>query len=145
MLLLASCGPVSVYYKPGAPVAKLRDDALSCEVAALKDAPVSTVQRQTSPTFVPPRRICNGDGRCRTYGGYWEPGIIYTEDTNEDLRDRLEQRCMAQRGYTEIAVPRCTAGTRASGVMTVLPSRVTEQTCAVQSSDGALTLVTPAP
>ena len=36
---LAACGPVAVYYRAGADVARRDADLLNCEVSALRDAP----------------------------------------------------------------------------------------------------------
>ncbi|WP_405116319.1 hypothetical protein L0Z64_10165 [Phaeobacter sp. BS23] len=52
---MAACGPVPVYYRAGADVARRDADLLSCEVSALRDAPVAT-QISTAPAHLSSRR-----------------------------------------------------------------------------------------
>lgn len=137
---LSACAPLSIYYKPGAEVAQLQDDQLRCETEALRDAPVANQTRQEPPVYVPPRRSCDSAGHCVTYGGYWQPGQIYSVDVNRDLRTRLTARCMAARGYTPVEIPRCDPGVRASGQTRVLPP-LSPRSCAIRNDDGSFTIV----
>lgn len=141
---LMSCAPVEMYYQPGVSVAKLVDDELTCDVSALRDAPVTKVRQQAAPVFIPPRRYCDSNGHCWTEGGYWEPGMVYTVDVNRNLRARLAQNCMAKRGYTQVSLPQCDPGVSAPGPTQVLP-RLTESTCALRNRDGSLSIVQTAP
>lgn len=140
LCLLAACAPVETFYKPGAEVARLQQDQLGCETRALRDAPVANQVRQDPPVYVPPRRTCDSAGNCTSYGGYWRAGQIYSVDVNRDLRGRLLQACMAERGYTRVQIPRCEAGLGASGQMRVLPE-LTAQSCAIVGGDGRFVIV----
>ena len=139
-LALSACAPLTIYHKAGVPVARLQSDELTCKTQALRDAPVANQVQQSPPVYVPPRRSCNSSGVCTTYGGYWRPGQIYTVDTNKALRTRLEDSCMADRGYTPVQIPRCDPGVTASAVTTVLPP-LTPRSCAIKNEDGSFAIV----
>ena len=139
-VLLAACAPLRIYHKPGVPVARWQADTTRCEVQALRDAPVATQIRQEPPVFVPPRQICDKSGNCRTAGGYWIPGDIYTVDVNAGLRQRVETLCMAERGYSPVEIPRCPDGLTVRGRTTVLPE-LTENSCFVRFDDGGIAIV----
>jgi hypothetical protein len=139
-LLLAACAPLRIYHKPGVPVPQWRSDTTTCEVQALRDAPVATQTRQEPPVFVPPRQICNSSGDCRLTGGYWYPGEIYTVDVNAGLRNRVETQCMAQRGYVPVEIPRCPDGVSVRGRTTVLPE-LGANACFVRFDDGGIAIV----
>ncbi|AHD09672.1 hypothetical protein PhaeoP75_01961 [Phaeobacter gallaeciensis] len=143
---LAACGPVPVYYRAGADVARRDADLLSCEVSALRDAPVATQIRQHPPIYRPGGEICR-NGRCYHRAGYWEDGGIYTVDVNADLRERVEQSCMASKGYQSIALKRCpqsvadAVGTRRASSLPVL----TETSCAIARRGQPPQIVATAP
>ncbi|THH39206.1 hypothetical protein E4Z66_03990 [Aliishimia ponticola] len=144
LALLATCGPLTLYHKPGVSVARLQQDELTCETRALRDAPVANELRQDPPIFVPPRRVCGRHGHCRTHGGYWRPGNIYTVDVNAGLRRRIEAQCMASKGYRPAQIPLCPPGTKVSGPTNVLPP-LTERSCAVRLETGGFAIVEGAP
>ncbi len=139
-VLLAACAPLRIYHKPGVPLARWQSDTTHCEVKALRDAPVATQVRQRPPEYVPPQRICDRSGVCRTTGGYWLPGEIYTVDVNAGLRQRVEMQCMAERGYIPVEIPRCPDGVKVSGRTTVLPP-LSENSCFVRFRDGGIAIV----
>jgi predicted small lipoprotein YifL len=142
-LTLAACGPVTVFYRPDATVARLNTDRTECEVQALRDAPVANQVRQGAPYFVPRDRFCDSRGRCHIAGGYWVPGEIYTVDVNEDLRGRVYQQCMGTRGYTEVRLPRCpqsVARTVPVTSETTMP-RITQQSCVIRTGSGTYQIV----
>lgn len=143
-LALAACGPLSIYYRPGVSVARMQTDQINCEVRALKDAPVANQIRQRPPIYFPGTRYCNA-GRCYVTAGYWASGGIYTVDVNADLRGRVQDQCMAQKGYQPVSVPRCS-----SSVSNVAPPRqtktlpkLTESACAIRYEDGSWQIVNP--
>ncbi|UWR97568.1 hypothetical protein K4K99_07185 [Phaeobacter inhibens] len=143
---LAACGPVPVYYRVGADVARRDADLLSCEVSALRDAPVATQIRQHPPIYRPGGEICR-NGRCYHRTGYWEDGGIYTVDVNADLRKRVEQSCMASKGYQPIAVKRCpqsvadAVGTRRASTLPAL----TQTSCAIARRGQSPQIIATAP
>ncbi|WP_405111712.1 hypothetical protein L0Z65_06260 [Phaeobacter sp. BS52] len=143
---LAACGPVPVYYRAGADVTRRDADLLSCEVSALRDAPVATQIRQHSPIYRPGGEICR-NGRCYHRAGYWEDGGIYTVDVNADLRGRVEQSCMASKGYQSIALKRCSqsvadaVGTRRASTLPTL----TQTSCAIARRGQAPQIVATVP
>jgi hypothetical protein len=143
-MALVACGPLSLYYRPGVSVTRMQNDQISCEVGALKDAPVANELRQRPPIFIPGRQIC-GTGGCYTNRGYWVSGGSYTVDLNSDLRSRVETQCMSRKGYQPIDVPLCTGAVKASfppGQTQVLP-KLTQSTCAVRYDDGSWQIVNP--
>jgi len=143
LLTLAGCGPATVYYRPGADVARLQTDTLSCQTQALKDAPVANQTRQSPPRYYPGSRYCNNAGRCHHYPGYWEPGRIYTVDVNQPLRSKLEQSCMAGKGYDQVEIKRCPqamvdkAGSDFAGTL----PQLTENSCVIENEAGGLKII----
>lgn len=141
-LALSGCGPVSFYHKPGVEVARMKRDQTECQVKALKDAPVANQVRRGAPVYYPGRQICNTNG-CYTRGGYWLPGPVYTVDTNEGLRNRVEALCMADRGYAPVSLPRCQNNTPysvpAGGANTLPP--LTANSCVIRNQNGSYQIV----
>lgn len=143
---LSACAPLSIYYRPGVPVAQMQTDRTECEVSALRDAPVATRIRQNPPIFEPPRQFCNSKGNCVIRPGYWREGAIYTEDVNLGLRTRLQNICMGKRGYQPVTLPRCSSSVAAAAPRTptrTLPA-LTPESCAIRYDDGSWQIVTPA-
>lgn len=143
MLALPACAPLTLYYQPGVPVAKLERDTTACQVRALRDAPVANQVRRTPTTYVPPRRICNSAGACSTTGGYYLPGEIYTYDVNGPLRKRVETQCMADLGYSPASIPACPQGVKQAAVpaATATLPRLTSRSCAIRNPDGSFQIV----
>lgn len=141
---LSGCAPLSLYYKPGAEVSRMQADSLACETAALRDAPVANQIRQRPPVYYPGRQYCNG-GHCYYHPGYYMDGGYYTVDVNRDLRRRVEQSCMAQKGYQPVEIKRCTSSVALAaggGATTRLPP-LSAQSCAIQHDDGTFLIVEP--
>lgn len=145
-IVLAGCDSLSLYHKAGVSVQRMQSDEIGCEVKALRDAPVRTVVRRTPATWIPARKICDSAGNCHTRGGYWEPGQIYTEDVNRDLRRRVEGLCMARLGYRPVTLPACSQAVRRAappGATTRLP-RISERSCVIRDRQaGTWQIVTP--
>ena len=142
--VLAGCGPVPVYYREGADVQRLKADTLSCQVSALEKAPVANEIRQRPPVYYPGGQYCR-DGNCWSRPGYWVDGGIYTVDVNQGLRRRLEQSCMAKKGYQEVPLRRCTTaevGQRLAGQSSRLPP-LTGDACVWKGPDNTLHVLTP--
>lgn len=143
-VLLAACGPIDVYYRQGAPVQRLESDTLSCKVDALKKAPVANQLRQQPATYYPGERICR-DGSCWTRPGHWVEGRIYTVDINQNLRQRLEQSCMAAKGYQQLPIRRCTMK-EASARLAYAPDRLaplSQDACVWVSPSDELRILNP--
>ncbi|AZV78192.1 hypothetical protein EBB79_10100 [Parasedimentitalea marina] len=144
LLGLVSCTPLTLYYKPGAEVSRMQTDTLGCETQALKDAPVANEVRQSAPVFYPGDRYCDGTN-CHYSPGYWIPGHIYTVDVNLDLRRRVEQNCMAVKGYQRIQLQNCNLSiAKAAGTAqtTRLP-QLSDKSCAIKNKDGSFQIVEP--
>ena len=144
ILTATGCAPLTLYYKPGAEVSRMQTDSLLCETQALKDAPVASEIRQNPPVFFPGRQICNGTD-CYTGPGYWAEGSIYTVDVNRGLRTRIEQNCMANKGYQLTQLKICTPSIEQAaqpGQTTRLPS-LSENSCAIRNKDGSFQIVEP--
>lgn len=144
LTLLAACDTsLSIFYKQGASVARMQTDQTRCEVSALRDAPVATQVRQSPPTYVPGRRVCNSQGQCRVTNGYYIPGNTYTVDVNAGLRERVLNQCMADIGYTPVSIPACPQNVRSavSPRQTQTLPPVNEASCAVKYDDGSWQIV----
>lgn len=144
LLSLGACGSLSLYYRPGVTVARQQSDATRCEVQALKDAPVNTQLKQGPPVFYPGGRYCRG-GSCWSYPGYWDSGALYTVDVNRDLRRRVMDMCMADKGYRPVTIPPCPQSVKsraAPGRTTTLP-KLTAESCFIRNADDSYQIVTP--
>lgn len=146
LLGLASCGPLPVYYNEGRDQTRTNSDTVTCKLEALKEAPVANQIRQRPPVYYPGRQHCH-DGKCWSSPGYWVDGGSYTVDVNQGLRRQLEQRCMAQKGYRRLELPRCTKEQIAA--LQTLPGSakrgagLPENACAVRQSDGNTIILPP--
>lgn len=142
--LLMACAPLSIYYKPGVSVARQQADTTRCEVKALQDAPVANEIRQGAPIYYPGGRYCRS-GTCWNRPGYWHPGPIYTVDANKNLRVRVTDMCMAEKGYQPASIPPCSQSIRSQarpGATTTLP-QLTPNSCFIRNDDGSYQVVTP--
>jgi hypothetical protein len=122
----------------------MQTDTLGCETQALRDAPVANQIRQSPPVFYRGERFCNAAG-CYYGPGYWIPGDFYTVDVNRSLRGRLEQNCMAEKGYQLVKLPNCNlsiAKAAGSAQTTHLP-QISDRSCAIKNKDGSFQIVEP--
>jgi hypothetical protein len=146
LLGVAACGPLPVYYNAGSDQTRTNSDTLTCNVTALKEAPVANQIRQRPPVYYPGRQYCNANG-CWTGPGYWVDGGTYTVDVNQGLRSQLVQRCMAQKGYQRLELPRCTKEQITQ--LQSVPSGshptagLSTEACAVQQSNGTTVILPP--
>lgn len=132
VLGLAACqtGPVSVLYKEGSTRSERQDAYDQCFIAALKEVPQNMVTEVTGGYSYPGTVTCNDKGVCAEIGGYTTPIESYSYDTNEKLRDRLIDRCLANKGYTGVTVPYCqTKEERAAYRMQVAQPPISQLTC----------------
>jgi hypothetical protein len=137
LLVLAACGPLSIYYRPGVSVSRMQNDTTNCQVAALKDAPVANQIRQSPPIFYPGRTVCGAAGSCYRTPGFWADGGFYTVDANKELRGRVLDMCMAQKGYQPVTIPTCPASVKnavPATATTKLPT-LSENSCVIQYND----------
>ncbi len=145
LMVLASCGPLSLYYREGESVSRMQTETTQCQVQALKDAPVANQIRQNPPVYWPGRTYCDGRGYCYRTPGWWQPGNVYTVDVNQDLRNTVEAQCMAQKGYRPVSLPPCKSGVKSK----VAPVRTTKlpplssASCFVKFDDGSFQIITP--
>lgn len=148
MLLLGSCAaPLEIYYKGGASVSRMQSDTTTCQVAALRDAPVASEVRQRPGYFIPGRSYCNSNGHCSYSGGYWVQGSLYTVDLNEPLRLRVMDQCMVKKGYNRTQLPACTqsvANAAPPAATRTLP-RLTPTSCVIRNEGGSWQIVNAAP
>ena len=140
VVLLAACGPVSVYYKPGASHTVQKNDLLSCRVDALAKAPVASQIRRAPPQYIPRRSVCRADGRCTYRGGYFVDGDVYTVDVNAKLRADIEANCMRKKGYDPVELPRCNSNTAPAQTPEGTPA-LTGTSCVQQDDSGAWQIV----
>ena len=144
MLAITGCGPLTTYYKPGVTVAQLERDQSQCQVKALRDVPPSKQLRQYPAEFLPGKRICNAQGKCRVKPGRIIPGRIETFDPNDELRARVARQCMSARGYTRESIPLCSESQRkgATAAPTTRLPKLTAHACYVQLEGGKVRILT---
>ena len=138
-LLVACSNDVNTFYRSGVQVAKLESDMLDCEVDALAAAPVAFQIRQSSSSVFVSSYYCGAF--CA--GGTWNSSV-YSVDVNKDLRNRVMQQCMAERGYSPATVSKCPDSVTRQvqpGVTNVLPD-LTPESCVIDNKDGTFQLVT---
>ena len=102
--------PQPFYLKTGSTVQEHNRILLKCEVEAAQKVPVSNQISTTpifkTPTYTTPVSCYSGYGRyvtCsggQTMGGQTFGGNVVTSDANLGLRQRLQDQCMADNGYT---------------------------------------------
>lgn len=138
LLTLAACGPLSLYYRPGVTVSRMQTDTTKCEVSALKNAPIATQIRQHPPIYIPAATICNAAKECSVRPSYWVEGGIYTVDVNRNLRGRVLDICMAEKGYQPVTLPACPA--KISKAVPAVATRklptLTATSCVIRYKDG---------
>ena len=144
-VVLSACAPMTVYYKDGGSVTRMQDDLLSCQVAALKDAPVASEIRRSAPVFVPSRRYCNA-GHCYHRGGYFVDGQVYTVDVNARLRNDLEAQCMRNKRYAPVEIPDCPnhVAREAAPTQTDVMPPLTPSSCVIRDRSGTWQVIEPA-
>ncbi|WP_037315902.1 hypothetical protein [Ruegeria halocynthiae] len=145
VMVLSSCGPLSLYYREGESVSRMQTETTQCQVQALKDAPVANQVRQGAPTYWPGRTYCDSQGRCHRSPGWWQPGQVYTVDVNKGLRNTVEAQCMAQKGYRPVSLPPCKQGvkSRVPAVPTTTLPPLSTQSCFVKFDNGSFQIITP--
>lgn len=140
-----SCGPKTTFHRTGASVSLMQNTLLDCQVAALKDAPVSSQIRQGPPRYIPGSSYCHKDGDCYRRAGYFAPGEVYTVDTNARLRSNLTTRCMAREGFQRVQLPRCPAGTPAPDISNLTDEMppLSADSCLLKLPGGGSRIVSP--
>ncbi|MEM9125305.1 MAG: hypothetical protein AAGB28_05960 [Pseudomonadota bacterium] len=140
-LALSACAaPLDTYYRAGGEVSRLQADLLTCEVNALEDVPVAFAIRQWPVAGYVGSYHCGAGPFC--VGGSWG-GEIYSVDVNKDLRTRVTNQCMSEKGYAPISIPRCSdavALNAPAGQTTVLPE-LTVSSCVIRNEDGTFQIV----
>lgn len=145
VLFVGACTtPLDTYYRPGATVQKVERETIACEVSALRQVPASTQTRRLPPRFVPPQQFCDSAGACTVRPGYYIPGEVVSFDPNDGLRQRVEQQCMADRGYAPVSIPECPESIAAAApyrAQKTLP-KLNAQSCVIYQQDGTFQIVT---
>ena len=107
-LLVAGCGPMAAFDRPGVSVTRLAKDLNGCEASAFEFAPPNVIQQTRWRTDFRPVPVCYA-GYCDFYyDRRWVPEI-YSVDVNAGARQSKLLSCMANKGYLLVEVPRCTA------------------------------------
>lgn len=134
-LVLAACGPVVAYDKPGVSVSRLGTDLQGCSARANAEAPPDVrVITSYEPRF-----------RASRWGG--PPGWRYEKerdiiDVNEGRRAAALQQCMISQGYRITQLPRCSSTPQALSGESRLP-RISEQSCVVKVDGIGPVIVSP--
>ena len=113
LLTLAGCqaGPLDVLYKEGSTRSERQLAYDQCFISALKEVPQNMVTEVSGGDWIPGVVRCNTDSNnnttCGEIGGYTTPIDSYSYDTNKKLRDRVIDRCLADKGFSTIVRPVC--------------------------------------
>lgn len=145
LMVLSSCGPLSLYYREGETVSRLQKETTQCQLSAVKEVPVANQIRQSPPTYWPGRTYCDGRGRCYQSPGWWQPGRVYTVDVNQGLRNTVEAQCMAEKGFRPVSLPPCKQNVKSRVPLartTTLPP-LNSASCFVKFDDGSFQIITP--
>lgn len=145
LMVLSSCGPLSLYYREGETVSRLQKETTQCQLSAVKEVPVANQIRQSPPTYWPGRTYCDGRGRCYQSPGWWQPGRVYTVDVNQGLRNTVEAQCMAEKGFRPVSLPPCKQNVKSVVPLartTTLPP-LNSASCFVKFDDGSFQIITP--
>ncbi|WP_425078362.1 hypothetical protein [Ruegeria denitrificans] len=145
LMVLSSCGPLSLYYREGETVSRLQKETTQCQLKAVKEVPVANQIRQSPPTYWPGRTYCDGSGRCYQSPGWWQPGRVYTVDVNQGLRNTVEAQCMAQKGFRPVSLPPCKQNvkSRVPATRTTTLPPLNSASCFVKFDDGSFQIITP--
>lgn len=151
LLFVCACaGPVTVWYDKGTPGEQADRDLLACRVKGAQSVPVD--QRiDTTPIYTTPTRTLCKPARhdpeatvCTTTGGEVSGGRTYSYDANEDLRADVVAQCMADLGYTQVSLPRCTTQQETGALDFRRHPELTPQTCVTRASGSdSWRIVTP--
>lgn len=122
----------SVPMKYGSSYAQYSRDSLNCEASAARNVPT-----KLSTYTTPAQTYCNRIGNqvfCNTVGG-----DTSTTDNNSDLRRRVYQQCIADKGWRFYDLPPCPKGTKLSDLV-LGPNggypQATNRTCYLPSTEG---------
>ncbi|NOE25776.1 hypothetical protein [Ruegeria sp. HKCCD6157] len=145
LMVLSSCGPLSLYYREGETVSRLQKETTQCQLKAVKEVPVANQIRQSPPTYWPGRTYCDGRGHCYRSPGWWQPGRVYTVDVNQGLRNTVEAQCMAQKGFRPVSLPPCKQNvkSRVPATRTTTLPPLNSASCFVKFDDGSFQIITP--
>lgn len=131
-VLLAGCGPVIAFDKPGTSVARLGQDLSGCEAQAFQLAPPNVVQQTNWRRTYDYRPVCI-DGKCGYIRDYRYVPETRSVDLNAGLRRDQTLACMQSRGYGVTELPRCTTNSGAKTGITAQTqlASVSETACVV--------------
>ncbi|KAA0920936.1 hypothetical protein [Aquicoccus porphyridii] len=144
LALLAGCGPMGLYYKPGISLAGIERDEIACTLKAEREVPVRNVSRVIPGQWIPGHKVCPKKGQCHVTPGYMTPSRVVTEDANLGLRNRVAALCMQDRGYSRISLPPCPREVAQSvppAITTVMPKRLSPSACVIRHGRGAFQVV----
>jgi hypothetical protein len=103
--------PIGVVHKTGSTSAERRAVFDACDFESLQAVPRAMTVETTPGSSAPGQTYCNAVGRqliCNQVGGYNIPSRSYSVDANQEYRNRYLERCLAQRGYGSLFLPKCT-------------------------------------
>jgi len=149
LFVLAGCLPtenINYLYKPGVSLSQKDNDAFECRLKAANSVPVSN-QTTSTPGYVTPVSCTTNYGYTQCTGGQTIGGGVITVDVNSELRNQVEQRCMAAKGYkkTSIALPMCKKESIPAGFVnsSAKVSTPVEGACWVQGTENASLILLP--
>ncbi|TCT43061.1 hypothetical protein [Martelella mediterranea] len=134
-LALVACqtGPLNVLYKEGSTRSQRQEAYDQCVIKALKEVPQNMVTEVSGGYSMPGYVDCDTDGNqtyCTEVGGYTTPITSQSYDTNRNLRSRVINRCLEDKGYAAIQRPVCDSKTeRASYAMLTRQPNAADITC----------------
>jgi hypothetical protein len=109
-LILSGCNTVDLWYRAGVPPEKPGIDLANCQIYGTRNIPVNMVTKQTPIKYIPGETVCSikkDTVTCTESGGYTTGGKLYTEDINNDARNKFIIQCMQQNAYEYIRLPKC--------------------------------------
>lgn len=142
-----ACGPVDIWYKPDGTSTKAKTDLTNCEVQAVQQVPPNVVTRTTPTLASPALNSCyrvGGTLQCRGFPHVYAPPTITQVDLNADLRGRVVEQCMTQKGYAPVSLPKCSDADLAnagSPLRSAAPG--TPSACVVRTNEDTWAVVAP--
>ena len=85
-------------YQKGKTLKQANNDILDCQVAALQKVPSNTAV-YTTPKYTTPVECSESFGSVSCTGGQTTGGNVVSYDANTQLRQRVTEQCMDNRGY----------------------------------------------
>ncbi len=142
-LIMCSCAPVDLLYKPTVTNAQQDTDTKTCALQAANEVPAN-IQSRYVPAVYRYEPVCNGTS-CYNRQILVIPARWEQYDANSGLRASATRQCMLSKGYGQISLPRCeenvSRGHKFPGNVQV--PKITKQSCVVRDQSKVWRIITP--